>query len=581
MIALPSTLAGWATELTRLPTELALTLAPWLGRLALAVGPMAERRSVRDGEPDGFTGLARRGSYERLVASEWALAEVAPDEFVRRAAAGEHLFHELARRSHHGARRAVAIVSAGPGQLGAPRLAHLALLVVLMRRARLAGAGFAWGVLEDPARALIDGLDVDGVARLLAARTTRCDDGDVAAWTAALGADRGCEPWWIGGARELAAARTAHARTITIDELVDPTRRELALAVQHRGPPTHLRLGLPDDATCARLLRAPLGGTRGGGRTARTRGQARALLVHGRRLLLALDRDRVECWPLPNSPRDQLGRPRPWTVPAGYQLVALGAEQRTALAVIAPADARDVVEVATAGGLARVQVRLPPEVRRRGSRADLGACGLVDLGGVGRALVFQADRHLLIVDTFPGTQRSYQASARLLHAGAGHVVRASIEPHHVMWAACVGDQVELWRHDAAGGRQVASAPGADARFGYDPGRVGAWGPVAIVDRDDCVIVSDGMALRRWPNVGATVAAVGPRPLVREDARTLALRGGQHAIGREQTSAEIVDVAVGTAAPVIASLTRAGEVVVRNPSNGELLLRLLPGEDDPP
>ena len=137
MIALPSALAAWADELAALPTELALALAPWVGRLALVVGPMAERRSLRAGEPDGFTGLARRGSYERLVASEWALAEHFPDEFVRRAAAGEHLFHELARRSHHGAQRAVAIVSAGPGQLGAPRLAQLALLVVLARRARV------------------------------------------------------------------------------------------------------------------------------------------------------------------------------------------------------------------------------------------------------------------------------------------------------------------------------------------------------------------------------------------------------------------------------------------------------------
>ena len=76
MIELPAALAPWAAELSLLSSDLALLLAPWVGRLALALGPMSEIRTSRSAEPDGYGGLSRRGSYERLITAEWALAEV-------------------------------------------------------------------------------------------------------------------------------------------------------------------------------------------------------------------------------------------------------------------------------------------------------------------------------------------------------------------------------------------------------------------------------------------------------------------------------------------------------------------------
>lgn len=580
MIALPSALAAWADELAALPTELALALAPWVGRLALVVGPMAERRSLRAGEPDGFTGLARRGSYERLVASEWALAEHFPDEFVRRAAAGEHLFHELARRSHHGAQRAVAIVSAGPGQLGAPRLAQLALLVVLARRARVAGADFAWGVLEDPARALTVGVDVDGVARLLAARTTRCDDGDVAGWRAALGDGPGCEAWWIGGAAELAAVRAAGDRVIAIADVLEPDVRALDVAVEHRGPARRLRLALPSDDACARLLRAPVPGA-AGRRTAHTAGRAVAVQfgAGGRRLLVTLEGGRVECWPVPNSPRDVIGRPRPWTPPAGAQLVALGSEQRTVLAVIASADTRDVVEVTTPASPARVLVRLPPEVRlgAAGPRR-VGACGLVDLGGAGRALVFELDDHLLIGDTFPGTQRAYQTSTRRLHDGAGRSMGAVIHGRQVVWIAGTDAGVDVWLADRDGARRVATAdaPTRVPTFGHDPGAVGVWGPIALAGHERCTLLADGRSPRHVPAAGALVGVAGCRALLQLDDRRLAWQDAELRVALPATAAAIVDVATATAVPYVAVLTAGGEIIVRHTANGDVLLRLVPG-----
>src|SRR5687768_17876785 len=39
---------------------------------------------------------------------------------------------------------------AGPNQLGSPRIAQIAALIVLSRRAEAAGVRFAWGILQEP-----------------------------------------------------------------------------------------------------------------------------------------------------------------------------------------------------------------------------------------------------------------------------------------------------------------------------------------------------------------------------------------------------------------------------------------------
>jgi len=152
MSSLPDALRPWASQLSLFPEDLALSLGAHVARLAAAIGPMRARNEVVGGELQGYDGLTRRGSPERLLISEWLMAMEAPDEFVRRAAFGEQAYLKPAFRQPQGGRRAVALLDAGPDQLGAPRIAHLALLVVLARRAEAAGVGFSWGVLQAPPR---------------------------------------------------------------------------------------------------------------------------------------------------------------------------------------------------------------------------------------------------------------------------------------------------------------------------------------------------------------------------------------------------------------------------------------------
>ena len=89
---LPDALKPWNPLLEGVAPELAEQLAAMLGRLQALVGPFRERTPNGPPEPDGLGDLQRRGPYERLLSSEWLLADEIPDEFLCRAAGGEHLF---------------------------------------------------------------------------------------------------------------------------------------------------------------------------------------------------------------------------------------------------------------------------------------------------------------------------------------------------------------------------------------------------------------------------------------------------------------------------------------------------------
>ncbi len=147
---LPVSLQAWHPWLSWFAPELAAAIGDVLIRMHPLLGRFQGRRQGGLAEPDGVEDLRRRGSYERLLSSEWLLATELPDEFLRRAAGGEHLFLAPRPRAMQADKLIVAIFDAGPWQLGAPRLAHLALWILLARRAEEAGGALRWGVLHQP-----------------------------------------------------------------------------------------------------------------------------------------------------------------------------------------------------------------------------------------------------------------------------------------------------------------------------------------------------------------------------------------------------------------------------------------------
>lgn len=167
---LPESLQPWRQWLTWFaPGHLPL-FADLFGRLNPLLGPWRGRQQGGVPEPDGLGDLQRRGPYERLLSSEWLLAGEMPEEFLRRAVSGEHMFLAPQYRAQQASRLIVVLFDAGPLQLGAPRLVHLALLMLLARRAAEAGAELRWGILQDAPQLR----PFDGVAQLkglLAARS--------------------------------------------------------------------------------------------------------------------------------------------------------------------------------------------------------------------------------------------------------------------------------------------------------------------------------------------------------------------------------------------------------------------------
>lgn len=256
MSTLPEALAPWRAQLDLFPADLASALAPLLPRVALALGPLRVSAPTGDGDPDGFAGLSRRGNYERLLLSEWLLADELPDEFLRRAAAREHAFLELARRSPARCASSVALFDAGPASLGAPRVAHLAALIVLAARAAQAGASFTWGLLQAPGAPLVPGASRESLLGLLGARTAVAPTaGDVTQHAERAAREHWDDAWIVGAASEIPGWRHG---VITVADVLDPDRRALSFTVRTpRASPREVELTLPPARTCAQLLRDP------------------------------------------------------------------------------------------------------------------------------------------------------------------------------------------------------------------------------------------------------------------------------------------------------------------------------------
>jgi len=167
---LPPALQAWHAWLEWFDPDIAAMLGDLLLRLDPLLGRSGARAQQGMVEPDGIDDLRQRGPYERLLLSEWALADAVPDEFLRRAANNEHLFLAPRLVTRQADALITAVFDAGPAQWGAARLVHAAMWILLARRAQVARARFAWGLAHEPG-VLHDADSPAMLKRLLQART--------------------------------------------------------------------------------------------------------------------------------------------------------------------------------------------------------------------------------------------------------------------------------------------------------------------------------------------------------------------------------------------------------------------------
>lgn len=245
---LPEALQPWRQWLEWFAPEHLPLFADLLGRLNPLLGPLRGRHQGGVPEPDGLGDLHRRGPYERLLSSEWLLADEVPDEFLRRAVGGEHMFLAPQYRAREANRLIVVLYDAGPLQLGAARLVHLALLMLLARRAEEAGAQLRWGILQG--MPVLHELDSAAqLKRLLEARTYEVvGDNHWLAWRDAL-ADLAVGECWVVGQRLPHTDPKVCTHRVQITRSLDGL--SLSFALQSR----RVSLPMPDEQQAVRLLK--------------------------------------------------------------------------------------------------------------------------------------------------------------------------------------------------------------------------------------------------------------------------------------------------------------------------------------
>jgi len=349
MTTLPRTLAPWAKELSIFPEETALALAGMASRLAGVLGAVGGA-AASDGTPDGFSGISRRGTYERLLASEWLLQEELPDEFVRRVVASEHSFLESAYAREAAVRRTVVLFDSGASQLGGPRLVHLAALVVLAQRADRTGSTLVWGALQDATSTLHVGLSETGITALLRSRARAgATRAAIERWMACVRAAVVSELWMVGPRTLGEAAARNGASLLAVTEVLDaegPSRVLVETTSSGNVRPRSATLELPPARVAVQTLRDPFAAAVAPRQATSVRPDPTSSIVFaidGRRLYVRGSAGSLVTFQIPNSPRATIGPPAVFVPPPGERVVAVGHGMKGKRTVVVTAATRAVV----------------------------------------------------------------------------------------------------------------------------------------------------------------------------------------------------------------------------------------------
>ena len=339
---LPPSLAPWASYLNIFPEEVSLALGPMIQRVSMLIGAPQPRLNEKEGEPDGFDGLNRRGTYERLLLSEWMLADELEDEFMRRAVMGEHLFLSRAHSSPVGTRSSLALFDAGPSQIGSPRIAHIAALIVLANRADTAHSSFSWGVIQELETIYRD-VNAGNLMALLEGRSD-CEvcDTHVELWEEQLATWSGLDDVWLIGGNRLSRIKTAkRSSRLYVEDVLEPDKRELRLSCTGAsGSLSEVTLELPPHTISTRLLRDPFDAAVPEiQKTAASTYTGSGLLfdMTGTKLFTRTAKWGVTAFNVPNSPRAGAGRPRSYHTHKWQSVCAVGRVGR-AIALISAED---------------------------------------------------------------------------------------------------------------------------------------------------------------------------------------------------------------------------------------------------
>ena len=328
MTELPRPLARWRKQLAVFPDDLAASLGRLVLRLAPAFDALVLARHSHDGDVDGFDGITSRGSYERLLPSEWGLRETMPLEFLRRAASGEHAFFRLARREPAVKESTLVLLDAGPDQLGACRIVQLALLVLHFERGERRREMVCWQLLHHVGELFLHTLDAQTVRHFLDSRTPlRSNPQSAEDWISAHPTYR---PWLIGSPA-LAAAAGPRRFSVSLRERVDPDARLVDLALSAPGrAPRSLSLELPEPRVAVRLIRNPFEAERPAPEPMAAPGVSSRLIFNpkGTRISYLGKSSQLISIPVPSNQYGSPGKPRRYSAPRHSTIIGVEWQHR-------------------------------------------------------------------------------------------------------------------------------------------------------------------------------------------------------------------------------------------------------------
>lgn len=592
---LPPSLAPWAAYLKIFPEEVSLALGPIIQRVSMLMGSPQPRLNETEGEPDGFDGLNRRGTYERLLLSEWMLADELEHEFMRRAVMGEHLFLNRAHSSAVGTRASLALFDTGPSQLGSPRIAHIAALIVLANRADSAGSSFSWGVLQQPETPPYRDVSAGNIMSLLEARSHyEVSDTEVAAWEEQLATWSGLDDVWLIGGKRLSRIQTEkRSSRLYVEDVLEPERRELTLSCDSAsGLTSEVTLELPRNNVSTRLLRDPFAASVPEiQKTAASTYTGSELLfdMTGTKLFTRTAKWGVTSFNVPNSPRAGAGQPKSYHTRKWQSVCAVGKVGR-AIALISTENRLVHLEYCR-----QAPIKLPPG-NYSGYNRDVFFAPAADNGPLTACFSLPWDGEIAAMDSVGSLFRFSRLRGNPKSLGsrplsgtvqliATDVLAVNILDSHLVYVGREWPDNEFHIVAAGKGGVVRATTLQEkvhrAYFGPCTVSYSAFGLLALEQADSqWLVLGDKEERILVEPVGAKVFGCLVKEhtgllALEDDRQTVTLNGTNWRKEIVHTHAPVEHIALCQRLPYIAYSTAAGEIVIYSVQHGADICRYLP------
>ncbi|MWP62958.1 hypothetical protein [Gilliamella sp. Pas-s25] len=248
----PKAFQAWQPWLAWFDESLQPLVADLLLQLNNILGPVKESQWNEQKLLSGLGDLHKRGSYDHLLTSEWLIAEEEPDEFIRRVVNYEQLFLTPMQEKSKANGVIIALFDCGALQLGASRLVHLILMLLLDIRSHHQHSQFYWGVIPHPPKLHLF-KDINDLKLLLNKRNiVLTTDEMYTQWANYLqqsGQDYD-ECWLIGTNHPLNLFST---HQVNVERLIK-SQEKLSVAIKSNTMARQCYLTLPNVILCAKML---------------------------------------------------------------------------------------------------------------------------------------------------------------------------------------------------------------------------------------------------------------------------------------------------------------------------------------